>query len=137
MVSVMMGMEGSGKTKQLISALHSAVKDESGSVVCIEKGQTLRYDVQHSVRLIDAGEYSLENYSFLRGFISGLHAGNFDITHIFIDNLYKISRSKDTDELAAFLSWCQTFSERNCVSFTFTVADDPAKMPEAVQKYII
>lgn len=52
-------------------------------MVCIEKGHTLRYDVDHRVRLIDASEYSIKSYTLLQGFISGLHAGNFDITHVF------------------------------------------------------
>ena len=30
------------------------------------------------------------NLASLKGFISGLHAGNFDITHIFIDSFYKL-----------------------------------------------
>ena len=38
MVNIMMGPEGSGKTKQLIGALNQAVQRESGSIVCIEKG---------------------------------------------------------------------------------------------------
>ena len=82
MVHIIMGPEGSGKTKRLIDAIHQALKDETGSMVCIEKGHTMRFDVDHRVRLIDAGEYALGSYTFLKGFISGLHAGNFDITHI-------------------------------------------------------
>ena len=93
MVNIMMGPEGSGKTKLLIGALNQAVQRESGSIVCIEKGDTLRFDVDHKVRLIDIKEYAYGGYPFLRGFISGLHAGNFDITHIFIDNLYKLCRT--------------------------------------------
>ena len=51
MVNIMMGPEGSGKTKLLIGALNQAVQRESGSIVCIEKGDTLRFDVDHKVRL--------------------------------------------------------------------------------------
>ena len=91
MVNIVMGPEGSGKTKLLIDAISRALKTESGSMVCIEKGHTLRYDVDHRVRLIDASEYSIKSYTLLQGFISGLHAGNFDITHIFIDSLYKVA----------------------------------------------
>ena len=98
MVNIVMGPEGSGKTKLLIDAISRALKTESGSMVCIEKGHTLRYDVDHRVRLIDASEYSIKSYTLLQGFISGLHAGNFDITHVFIDNLYSLSKSKDPVE---------------------------------------
>ena len=97
MVNIMMGPEGSGKTKQLIGALNQAVQRESGSIVCIEKGDTLRFDVDHKVRLIDIKDYAYGGYPFLRGFISGLHAGNFDITHIFMDNLYKLAQRSEGD----------------------------------------
>lgn len=136
MVNLIMGPEGSGKTKQLIASINAAVKNESGSMVCIEKGSTLRFDVDHQVRLIDAGEYSLGGYPFLKGFISGLHAGNFDIAHIFVDNLYKVSASKSSDEAGDFLGWCDAFSQKNGVSFTFTLTGDPGKMPESVTRYM-
>jgi hypothetical protein len=64
-------------------------------MVCIEKGSTLRFDLDHHVRLVDAGEYAIDGCPFLKGFLSGLHAGNFDISHIFLDNLYKVSHCKD------------------------------------------
>ena len=35
MVTIMMGPEGSGKTKQLIAAINTALKKESGSMVCM------------------------------------------------------------------------------------------------------
>ena len=37
MVNIVMGPEGSGKTKLLIDAISRALKTESGSMVCIEK----------------------------------------------------------------------------------------------------
>ena len=136
MVTIMMGPEGSGKTKQLIATINNALKKESGSMVCIEKGHTLRFDVDHRVRLIDGSEYALKSYTMLKGFISGLHAGNFDITHIFIDNLYSLSRSKDPVETENFLDWCNLFSAENKVAFTFTIADDPSNPPEYIAKYM-
>ena len=136
MVNILMGPEGSGKTKQLIGALNHAVQNESGSIVCMEKGDTLRYDVSHKVRLIDLSEYAFGGYSFLRGFISGLHAGNFDITHVFIDNLYKLAQSKDPKETENFLDWCSMFSAENSVAFTLTIAGDPAEAPEYITRYM-
>ena len=136
MVKVILGLKGSGKTKQLIDSINSAVKNETGSMVCIEKGNALTFDVDYRVRLIDAGEYEIGSYTFLRGFISGLHAGNFDITHIFIDHLYKLSGSSDVEETAAFLAWCEKFGTANNMEFTISISDDVAKMPESVTKYL-
>ena len=90
MVKIIMGLKGSGKTKRLIHDINTAVKNETGSMVCIEKGTKLRYDIDMHVRLIDYQEYKHEGtLTFLKGFVSGLHAGNFDISHIFIDSFYK------------------------------------------------
>lgn len=136
MVNIMMGPEGSGKTKQLIEAINSALSKGSGSMVCIEKGQTLRYDVDHRVRLIDASEYSIDNYELLRGFISGLHAGNFDISHIFIDNLFKLSRTKDPAATERFLDWCSVFSAENSVAFTLTIPGEAADAPDYILRYM-
>lgn len=136
MVKVIVGLKGSGKTKQLIDSINTAIKTESGSMVCIEKGSALTFDIDYRVRLIDAGEYDIGSYTFLKGFISGLHAGNFDITHIFIDGLYKLSGSKDPAETAEFLAWCEAFGNTNKMAFTISVSDELSNLPESVIKYV-
>ena len=136
MVKVIMGLSGSGKTKQLIQSIKDAIATESGSMVCIEKGNKLTFDIDYRVRLIEAGEYQMGSFTFLKGFISGLHAGNFDISHIFIDGLYKVAGSADLAEVEDFFDWCNAFGKINNLKFTFVVSDDPEKMPEGIQKYL-
>ena len=136
MVKLIMGLKGSGKTKRLVSAINDAVKQESGSIVCIESGKQLTYDIDYRVRLIDAKEYAISNETLLRGFISGLHAGNFDITHIFMDNLYKLAQSSDPKETENFLDWCSVFSAENSVAFTLTIAGEAAEAPEYIARYM-
>ena len=91
-----MGVKGTGKTKQMVETINAAVDNENGHIVCIEKGSKLVYDIKSSVRLVEASDYPIGGYNYLKGFISGLHAGDYDITHIFIDSLYKISVCNDT-----------------------------------------
>ena len=136
MVKVIVGLKGSGKTKQLIDSINTAVKTESGSMVCIEKGSALTFDIDYRVRLIDASEYDIGSYTFLKGLISGLHAGNFDISHIFLDGLYKLSGSKDREETAEFLGWCEKFGDTNKIAFTISISDELAAMPASVAKYV-
>ena len=136
MVKLIMGLKGAGKTAQLVQDINEAIKTENGSMVCIEKGSALRFDVDYRVRLIDASEYPLGDYALLKGFISGLHAGNFDITHIFIDGLYKLSGTSDNDQTAEFLAWCDGFGAANNINFTLSVSADPAAAPESITKYI-
>ena len=136
MVNIMMGPEGSGKTKLLIGALNQAVQRESGSIVCIEKGDTLRFDVDHKVRLIDIKEYAYGGYPFLRGFISGLYAGNYDISQVFIDNLCKTVGADVDAETEKFLNWLDVFGERNNIKFTVTISGDVETATDGMRKYL-
>ena len=135
MIHVIMGLKGSGKTKKLIDAVHSAVAEAHGDVVCIEYGRKLTYDVTYKVRLVDSKEYAIVGSDMLKGFLSGLHAGNFDITHVFIDNLYKtIGNDRAAGE--AFILWCAAFAEANNMNITVTVSDDPALASEEIKKFL-
>ena len=135
MIHVIMGLKGSGKTKKLIDAVHAAVADAHGDVVCIEYGKKLTYDVSYKVRLVDSQEYGISSPEMLKGFLSGLHAGNFDITHVFIDNLYKTIGA----DLAAgeeFIVWCAKFAADNNMNITISVSEDPANASEVVKQYL-
>ena len=135
MIHVIMGLKGSGKTKKLIDAIHDAVAEAHGDVVCIEYGRKLTYDVTYKVRLVDSKEYGISTPEMLKGFLSGLHAGNFDITHVFIDNLYKtIGDDKVAGE--AFIVWCAKFAAENNMEITITLSEDPAEASEAVKQYL-
>lgn len=123
MVNVIMGLKGSGKTKKLISLVNEAAENEKGDVVCIEKGAELTFDVPHSVRLVFANEYDFgTGYEYLQGFISGLHAGNYDITHIFIDGLFQIAGTDSLEKAESFLEWLDDFGTKESVRFTVTVS---------------
>ena len=135
MVKVIMGLKGSGKTKTLIDDINTAVKNETGSTVCIEKGNKLMFGIDYRVRLIEASDYEISSFNILKGFISGLHAGNFDITHVFIDSLYKIVGSEDVTEAEAFLQWCDTFGAANQIDFTITISADEAAATDGIKKY--
>ena len=135
MIHVIMGLKGSGKTKKLLDSVHEAVSNANGDVVCIEYGKMLTYDVNYRVRLVDSKEYGISNPCMLKGFLSGLHAGNFDITHVYIDNLYK-TIGNDRAAAEAFILWCAEFAKANNMEITVTVSDDPALASEEIKKYL-
>ena len=136
MVKLFAGLSGSGKTQEMLRSLNEAVEHESGSVVCIEKGNKLRFDVNYKVRLIEYQTYELDGADALKAFISGLHAGNFDITHIFLKSIHRLLGTDDPAEMAGFCDWCRRFGDANAVSFTITARIDPAEMPEEMKQYI-
>ena len=135
MIHVIMGLKGSGKTKKLIDSINEAVASAQGDVVCIEYGKKLTYDVNYRARLVDSKEYGINNLDMLKGFLSGLHAGNFDITHVYIDNLYK---TIGTDRAAGeeFILWCAEFAKVNNMEITVTVSDDPALASEEIKAFL-
>lgn len=135
MIRVIMGLKGSGKTKKMIDAIHDTLAQASGDIVCIEYGKKLTYDVNYKVRLVDSQEYAIVGPDMLKGFLSGLHAGNFDITHVFIDNLYKTIGS-DRAAGEEFISWCADFAAANNMNITITVSDDPALASDGIRQYL-
>ena len=136
MVRVIMGAKGSGKTKQLVEMINDASENEIGSVVCIETGRKLVYDVSRNVRLVESSEFAADNYTFFKGFISGMYASNYDLTHVFIDSLCKIIPSQpDSPEVEEFLAWLDNFSEQNNVKFTITISADVNLATEAMKAY--
>ena len=136
MVRLIMGTNGAGKTKQLIELIHTSVESESGSVVCIEPKGDMTYDVSYNVRLVNAGEYDVDSFDCLRGFLCGLYAGNYDISHVFVDNLSKVVGSNSLPDVENFLHWLDRFSEANSVKFTVTLSMDEGTATEGMRNYL-
>ena len=137
MVKLIMGLKGSGKTKRLVDMVRQAVNEGHGDVVCIEKERKLTYDIPYQARLIEAGAYDVGNYEFLKGLICGVHAGNYDITHFFIDNFYKLVNDKSPEELEVFINWLEKFSNAEKIDFVVSISADPSTVPESVRQFII
>ena len=136
MVRVMIGLKGSGKTKQLIELVNAAVHEEDGHVVCLEHDVKLTYDLNHKARLIRTKPYELAGYDGLRGFVSGLYAGDYDITSLFLDSLFKIAGDGDIDRAAEFIRWLDDFGQRNGITFTVTISAPAGDAPEHMKPYI-
>jgi len=136
LVRLIMGLKGTGKTKTLVELVHKAVEEESGDVICIEKEKVLTFDIPYQARLIHAGDYGINSVELLRGFISGLAAGNYDISHVFVDNLFKIIGDVPEDELTQLCKWLDDFGEKESITFTITVSADPKLYGEGIKKYL-
>lgn len=110
MLKLMIGVKGTGKTKTLIEMVNSAVNTSNGAVVCIEKGDKLRYDIKYQARLINTKEFMVDDAQSLYGFVAGILASNHDVTELFIDSALKICNNdmiafeKMLDELDALVA---------------------------------
>ena len=135
MVKVIMGLQGHGKTKQIIELANAAVKEDANTVVCIERGNKLTYDISHRVRLVDVSSFPITSYERLKAFICGLYSGNFDISDIFIDSLYKVAKSDSVEEAENFLAWLDEFGAANNINFVTTISADDATASDGIKKF--
>ena len=136
MVRLIMSGSGEGKTKQLLELMESAAETEMGCMVCIEAKRNMSFNLRHQARLIDASEFSIGSFEALRGFVSGLYAGNYDISHIFIDDLCKVAHSRDEHQIGEFLSWLDAFTSPLNLKATVTVSADPSSATDTMRKYL-
>lgn len=137
MVKLIMGLKGSGKTKRLVDMVREALAKENGDVVVIEKEKDLTYDIPYQARLIEAGAYGIGSYEFIKGFICGLHSGNYDIAHVYVDNFFKIVGNKDSVAFGEFLDWLNAFSEKENIEFVISVSVSPDEVGEKIRKYML
>ena len=136
MVKLIAGLSGTGKTQKMVNEINEAVQKEAGSLVCIELRTSLRFDLNYKVRLIEYQPYGLEGVESLKAFISGLHAGNFDITHVYLKSIHRLLGSDDPAVMTAFCDWCRSFGTANGIHFTMTARVDPETAPEALKAYM-
>ena len=135
MVKLIIGVKGTGKTKTLIEMANAALEKSNGSVVCIEKGVKLRYDVKYQVRLINTNEYLIFDAQALFGFISGILAGNHDITDLFVDSAFKIC-GNDADSFDKLLTEVDELAERYSVNIVMTSSIPAEEASDTVKKYL-
>ena len=134
MVTLIIGHKGSGKTKKLIQAVNDAIESTNGNVVCIEQGTQLRTEVNYRARLVSANEYSIKGFDSFYGFLSGICAGDHDITDILVDATLRIG-SRDYAELATFLKKVEDLSALTNKNFVFTVSADKEELPAEIFEY--
>lgn len=132
MVTLIIGKKGSGKTKKLIQLANEAVAKSSGNVVVVEKGAKLTYDVTHKARLIDTDVYGIKGYSMLLGFLSGICAGNYDVTDVFVDSTFKIC-PESVDGIEEFVTKLHDLSEESDANFTLLVSAAEGDLPTGLK----
>ena len=136
MVRLIMSESGEGKTKQLLDLMNTAADTESGCMVCIEPKRNMSFNLRHQIRLVDASEFAIGSFEALRGFVSGLYAGNYDISHVFIDNLCKIAQTTNEQEVGEFLSWLDNFTSPLNIKAIITISASADSATDVMRKYM-
>lgn len=136
MVKLIVGKKGTGKTKMLVDMVNEAAKNSKGNVVCIEKGNSLTFDLKPEVRLIRADEYDVMDYTRFYGFLAGIMAADYDCTEIFIDSITKLCGS-NAAEMEAFFKAVEMLTDTHTATVFATVSATAQEIPAALHDYIV
>lgn len=132
MVTLIIGKKGSGKTKKLIALANETAAASSGNVVVIEKGAKLTYDITHKARLIDSDAYEISGYDMMFGFLSGICAGNYDVSDILVDSTFKICPTA-VEGLEEFIVKVNKLADASETKFTFLISAAESDLPEGLK----
>lgn len=136
MINVIIGAKGSGKTKYMVDHVNMAVKDEPGTLVFVSKDNRLMLDLKSAVRYINTEEFAVDDYNVLYGFLGGIISNNYDVSHIFIDSIWKVVSSEEAG-FEDFLKKIEALGEKLNINFTITISADKAAAPEYLTKYLV
>lgn len=134
-MKLIIGVKGTGKTKTLIDMVNTSIDTSKGSVICIEKGDKLKFDIKYQCRLIDSDEYLICDAQSLFGFIAGIFASNHDVTDLYIDSALKIC-ANDLAAFDKFLNEMDTLSEKFGVNLVMTSSIPVEEASDTVKKYL-
>ena len=134
MLKLIVGVKGTGKTKALIDLVNTAAEKTAGSVVCIEQGNKLRFDIKSAVRLLDVAEQMVNDAEALFGFIAGIFASNHDITEIFVDSALKICND-DMPSFEEFILKLDAFAATNGLHVAITASTDASAIPASIKPF--
>jgi len=136
MIKIHIGLKGSGKTKKLIDDVNGALALEKGNVVCITEGNRLMHDIDRKVRMINTEQFDIKNFDMFTGLLCGIIAQDFDVTHIFIDSVFKSVPGAKMADLDELIKAIEKLEAQFGTSFTLMVSADAAEATDLVKKYI-
>ena len=134
MIQLIFGETGSGKTKKILELANAAEKDAKGSIVFIDTDDDYMYDLNLSVRFINASEYAITGPKMFYGFLCGISASDHDLEYIFIDSLMRIV-NHDLDTLSAFFSELLKFSDNHNIKLVLALSCSPEQVPAFLKPY--
>ena len=135
MIKVIAGAKGTGKTAQLVDQINDQASNENNNIVCIERGNRLDRLLKYRIRLIDIEEYPTEGFNELLSFIAGVSAKDYDLTHVYIDSIFKVAKCSDVEQCGFFLERLEGFLADSPIQVTIVLSSLESTLPENVKKY--
>ena len=134
MIQIIFGETGTGKTKKILELANAASKDAKGSIVFVDTDEDYMYDLNLSVRFINASEYAITGPKMFYGFLSGISASDHDLEYIFIDSFMRIVRH-DLDTLSDLFAQLKTFCDNHGIKLVLALSCLPEQVPPFLKPY--
>lgn len=136
MNEIILGEQGSGKTKKMVAMANKALETSKGHNIFIDFDNSNMFQVDYRIRFIGVRDYQIQTEEQLIGFISGVVASNYDIERIFIDNLYRIT-GKNTEQLQKLFDKMMDLELKYNVSFVVAINGTKESVPEFLNPFKI
>ena len=135
MIQLIFGEKGSGKTKKILDIANNAADTAKGSIAFVDIDEDYMYDLNLSIRFINATEYALSGPKMFYGFLCGIAASDHDLEYIVIDSFMKIVRH-DLDTLEELFRQMEKFSESHNIHLVLSLSCMPEQIPAVLQPYL-
>ena len=135
MIQLVFGEKGSGKTKRILEIANQAAEQAKGSVVFIDEDERYMFDLNLSVRFINATEYVLSGPKMFYGFLCGISASDHDLEYIVIDSFMRLVHH-DLCSLREMFEQMEAFSESHNIKLVISLSCAPEQLPDFLRAYI-
>lgn len=135
MIKIIAGEKGTGKTAKLVEDINTASRQDN-NIVCIERGNRLDQLLKPNVRLVNMKEYPVEGFDQLLAFVGGICSKDYDLTHIYIDSIFKVANEEGMDKLETFLTKLDLFLKDTPVTAMIILSGKTDDFPESIKAYL-
>ncbi|NLJ98824.1 MAG: hypothetical protein GX320_06125 [Tissierellia bacterium] len=133
MVKYILGLQGSGKTKWLVDRANEEMTKGNGNIVFVDVDDDHIFNLDYSIRLINAMEFNVLNIESLYGFLCGIIGSDYDVEKVYVDGIYKIMELKveDLKDLAKALNAIgEKFDVEFYIGADFKIEELPEELRE-------
>jgi len=134
LIQLIFGEKGSGKTKKILDLANSAAEKAKGSVVFIDEDDRYMYDLNLSVRFINASEYGITGPKMFYGFLCGISASDHDLECIVIDSFMRLVHH-DLETLKELFDQLASFSDAHGIRLVISLSCAPEQLPKFLGAY--
>lgn len=135
MIKIIAGEKGTGKTAKLVDEINTASRQDN-NIVCIERGNRLDQLLKPNVRLVNMKEYPVDGFDQLLAFIGGICSKDYDLTHIYIDSIFKVANDSSMEALEIFIKKLDVFLKDTPVTAMIILSGKESDLPEDIKAYI-